>query len=63
LKVTEDVGGPLNDFANCLTIVMRCATIAKDENKEILVLDFFHKYLDTSVLLVCILILFHSLLL
>jgi hypothetical protein len=36
LKLADDLGGSLNDFsACCLTIVMRCAIDAKDENKEV----------------------------
>jgi hypothetical protein len=36
LKNTGGLGGPLNDFsACCLKIIMHCAIVTKNENKEV----------------------------
>jgi hypothetical protein len=63
-KLTEGLGGPLNDLSDtCLGVVIHCAIHAKDENKgDCTVLNLFHKHLGTSVLSVngFLPILFHN---
>jgi hypothetical protein len=52
LKTAEAFGWPLNDASTCLTIVMRCATDAKGDNKEVsTLLNLVHQCIDISLLL------------
>jgi hypothetical protein len=56
MKITNGLGGPL-DFSACLAIVIRCAKDTKDDKEVSTVLNLVEMYLDTSLLLVYVVVL------